>query len=115
MSIRPVDMQVTLPHATDVGKVQAVQNEQSSAAQQLFAEKLMKEAQERPGQVQGTQSTEFAKVNREKEREQEERKKKKNKGNKEQRNFSEQNKDKAKEQKNHSLDPLLGKNLDISS
>ena len=117
MSIRPVDMQVTLPHATDVGKVQAVQNEQSSAAQQLFAEKLMKEAQERQGQVQGTQSTEFAKVNREKEKEEEERKKKKNKGAKEQKNFSEQKKDadKAKEQRKHSLDPVLGKNLDISS
>ena len=69
MSIRPIDLQVVLPHAADVGRAQAIQNDQSAVSQQLFAEKLMKEAQEKQGQVQETQRSEFGKVKRDKEKE----------------------------------------------
>lgn len=113
MSIRPVDLQVILPHATDVGKVQAIQNDQAATSQQLFAEKLMREAQERQGQVQETQRSEMGKVTRDKEKDQQERKKKKK-----QQNVASEQKEKPEVKVNYkdrkgSLDPLIGKNLDI--
>ena len=113
MTIRPIDLQVVLPHATDVGRAQAIQNDQSVVSQQLFAEKLLKEAQEKRGQVQETQRSEFGKIKRDKEKE----RKKKNKPN--DTVFPKHTETKESQGKNidkkGSLDPVLGKNLDISS
>ena len=113
MTIRPVDLQVVLPHATDVGRAQAIQNDQSVVSQQLFAEKLLKEAQEKRGQVQETQRSEFGKIKRDKEKE----RKKKNKSNDavfSKHTAIKETKGKSIDKKG-SLDPVLGKNLDISS
>ncbi|MDR3349655.1 MAG: hypothetical protein LBO03_08725 [Acidaminococcales bacterium] len=118
MSIRPVDMQVILPHTTDVGKFQAVQNDQAAASQQLFAEKLQKEAILRQEQVQETQRGEFSKVNRDKEKEQKEGKKKKNSLKSPERAPTDKDNeapDGGGKKAKVSLDPLVGKNLDIIS
>ena len=116
MSLRPIDMQVVLPHVTDVGKVQAVQNDQSATSQQLFAEKLMKEAQEKESQVQETQRSEFGKVKRDKEKEQEERKKKKSAYQLSlSQDAKEEHKEKIVAERKGSLSPTVGKNIDVSS
>ena len=118
MSLRPIDMQVVLPHATDVGRVQAVQNDQSTTSQELFAEKLMKEAQGRESQVQETQRSEFGKVTRDKEKEKERQQQKKKKGAYQlslSNTPSEENQEKIVKDKKGSLSPMVGKNIDVSS
>ncbi len=117
MSIRPVDMQVILPHATDVGKVQAVQNDQTATSQQLFAEKLQREAESRQGQVQESKRAEFGKVTRDKEKEEQ-----KGGGQKYHASSGKEEEDSEQEKKQHQrvllsgmTDPVRGKNLDVSS
>ncbi len=115
MTIRPVDMQVVLPHATDVGRLQAEQNSQTANTQQLFAEKLQREAQMRQGQVQEASRIEHSKVTRNKERDQQGSKKKRNKqGNAPKEPKSEEHKESTHVPAKFA-DPILGKNLDISS
>ena len=115
MSIRPVDLQVILPHATDAGKVQANQNTQSNTMQQVFAEKLQKEAQLKQNQVQESPKGEFGKVNRDKEKEDSHSKKqKKEKEENSNMNLAEETYEKDLKTK-RSLNPVIGNNLDISS
>ncbi len=111
MTIRPIDMQIILPYVTDVSKVQAVQNDQSHNAQQQFAEKLQKEAQNKKAKVQETKSGEFSKITRDKEREQQKNKN----SNKFSQQKEEQQHPKEQAKKRDGLDPQIGKNLDISS
>lgn len=66
MSIRPIDLQVMMPHVTDIGKVQATQNQQMVTQQQQFAEQLQRQVEARQGQVEGTKKTEMPRVHREK-------------------------------------------------
>lgn len=66
MSIRPIDLQVMLPHVTDIGKVQATQNQQMVVQQQQFAEQMQRQVEARRGQVEGTKKTEMPRVHREK-------------------------------------------------
>jgi hypothetical protein len=111
-------MQVILPHTTDVGKFQAVQNEHAATSQQLFAEKLQKESMLRQEQVQETQRGEFSRVNRDKEKEQKEGKKKKNffkAADRAQTDGNDETPDGGGKKAKVSLDPLVGKNLDIIS
>ena len=114
MSIKPVDMQVILPQATDVGKFQAVQNDKSMISQQLFAEKLQKEAAQRQEQVQETERGEFGKVNREQEREKREKNKKKPQAKTAQAKTENDHGKAGNKRQPQNLDPLLGTNLDIS-
>ncbi len=67
MNIRPIDLQVIIPHATDIGKMQATQNNQQITQQQQFAEQLQRQAAEQQGQVQGTLRVEMPRVHRDKE------------------------------------------------
>ncbi len=121
MSIRPVDMQVILPHVTDVGKVQAVQNDQAATSQQLFAEKLQREAQMKQEQVQESKRAEFGKVTRDKEKEQQQKggkKKQQMSPGKEDKDANEALQEKKMQQRtilSGMTDPIRGKNLDVSS
>lgn len=118
MSFRPVDMQVILPQVTDAGRVQAVQNNQGNIAQNLFAEKLQKETEQRQEQVQKATKVELGKITRDQEKEEQGKKQKKNK----KQTFSMTPKEqleelhKEAEKKNSSgFSPTLGNNLDITS
>ena len=118
MSFRPVDMQVILPQVTDAGRVQAVQNNQSNVAQNLFAEKLQKETELRQEQVQKAAKVELSKITRDQEKEEQGKKQKKNK----KQAYSmtpkeildEANKE-AEKKTTGGFSPTLGNNLDITS
>lgn len=64
MSIRPMDMQVLIPKATEVGKQQNNLTQQSTLQQQQFAEELKKTVQVRQQQVQGMDKSQGNKVER---------------------------------------------------
>ena len=64
MSIRPIDMQVLIPKATEVGKQQNNLNQQSTLQQQQFVEELKKTVQVRQQQVQGMDKSQGGKVER---------------------------------------------------
>lgn len=66
MNIRPIDLQVIIPHATDIGKMQATQNSQQVTQQQLFAEQLQRQTAAQQGQVQGAQRVEMTRIHRDK-------------------------------------------------
>ena len=66
MNIRPIDLQVMIPHATDIGKVQATQNHQQVIQQQQFAEQMQRQVEAQQGQVQGALRVEMPRVHREK-------------------------------------------------
>lgn len=69
MSIRPVDLQVLIPRATEVGRHQQTADQQLTNQQQQFAEQLQQIAQSRQHKVQGTPKNEGGKVQREKDQE----------------------------------------------
>lgn len=118
MSFRPVDMQVILPQVTDAGRMQAVQNNQNNVAQNLFAEKLQKETEQRQEQVQKVVKVELGKITRDQEKEEQAKKQKKNKR---QANLlasddtSDDLKKEAEKKTSNGFSPTLGNNLDITS
>lgn len=58
MNIRSIDLQVLIPHATEVGKVQHNTNQQSALQQHDFATQWQKIAQDRQQQVQTVNESE---------------------------------------------------------
>lgn len=64
MNIRPVDLQIIIPKATEVGKTQAFMNQQSSIQQQYSEEKNQRIADQRLQQVQETFKNEGGKIQR---------------------------------------------------
>lgn len=64
MTIRPIDMQVLIPKATEVGKQQNTLAQQNTVQQQQLAEQMQKTAEMRQQQVQGTNKGEGGKVKR---------------------------------------------------
>ena len=72
MSIRPVDLQVLITRAKDVGRHRQTADQQLVNQQQQFAEQLQQIAQSRQHKVQSTPKDEGGKVQREKEREEKE-------------------------------------------
>lgn len=64
MSIRPIDMQVLIPRATEVGVQQNNLAQQSTIQQQQFAEQLSKAAEVRQQQVQGITKGQGGKIER---------------------------------------------------
>ncbi|QJW48390.1 hypothetical protein HA075_23475 [bacterium BFN5] len=64
MNIRPVDLQIIIPKATEVGKTQAFMNQQSTIQQQYSEEKNQKIADQRLQQVQETFKNEGGKIQR---------------------------------------------------
>lgn len=69
MSIRPVDLQVLIPRATEVGRVQQMVDQQNTLQQQQFAEQWQQISVSRQKKVQGTPKTVDGKIRREKEKE----------------------------------------------
>lgn len=66
MNIRPVDLQVLIPRATEVGKSQQVIDHQSSLQQQQFAEQWQQISTKRQQQVQEAPKGEGGKIQNEK-------------------------------------------------
>lgn len=64
MSIRPIDMQVIIPRATEVGIQQNNLAQQSTVQQQQFAEQMAKAAAVRQQQVQGINKGQGGKIER---------------------------------------------------
>lgn len=114
MNIRPIDLQVMLPHVTDIGKVQATQNQQQIVQQQQFAEQLQRQVDARQSQVEKTKKTEMPRIHREKQEEQEQH----TAGGQQHKRDAEKEKS---QEKMHSethvdeLDPVRGHNIDIVS
>lgn len=71
MNIRPIDLQVLIPHATEVSKTQAITNQQGIQQQQQFAEQFQKISTDMQHQVQSTAKSVETKVRREKDKNQE--------------------------------------------
>lgn len=76
MNIRSIDLQVLIPHATEVSKTQHAVNQHSTAQQQDFANHWQQIAQNRQKQVQTLNQTDGGKVAREQEQQEKGRKKK---------------------------------------
>jgi hypothetical protein len=68
MNIRPMDMQVLIPRATDVAKNQQISDQQGMQQQQQFAAEWKKIADVRQNQVQSSSKTEGEKVKAKEER-----------------------------------------------
>jgi hypothetical protein len=68
VSIRPVDLQVIIPRATEVSKTQQSSNQQIISQQQQFAEQWQQIAASRQQKVQNTSKTEGGKVRRDREK-----------------------------------------------
>lgn len=70
MSIRPVDLQILIPRATDVSKSQQIANQQLASQQQQFAEQWQQISASRQQKVQNTPQTEGGKIHSDTEKEQ---------------------------------------------
>lgn len=72
MNIYPMDMQVLIPRATDVGKTQQLANQQVVTEQQLFGEQMKERIEQREHQVQHLPKAEGGKItlNQDKEKQQ---------------------------------------------
>lgn len=109
MNIRPMDMQVLIPRATDVAKNQHINDQQSMQQQQQFAAEWKRIADTRQNQVQSSTKTEGEKVKAKEERER----------GKHQEQEKEENEQAAKETIEHTVnqpsvdDPLRGHTIDI--
>lgn len=66
MNIRPIDLQVLIPQATEAGKTQHTTNQQAAMQQQEFAALWQRISAERQQQVQNPEKSEGGKVTREK-------------------------------------------------
>ena len=66
MNIRSIDLQVLIPHATEVGRTQHIANQQNGIQQQDFASQWQRISQERQKQVQLVDQTDNGKVNEKK-------------------------------------------------
>ena len=71
MNIRPIDLQVLIPHTTEVSRTQAITNQQGIQQQQQFAEQFQKISADMQHQVQSTSKSVDGKVHREKDKNQE--------------------------------------------
>lgn len=114
MNIRPIDLQVMLPHVTDIGKVQATQNQQQIVQQQQFAEQLQRQVDARQGQVEKTKKTEMPRIHREKQKEQEQH----TTGDQQRKREAEESKQQEKlraETHGNGFDPVRGHNIDVVS
>lgn len=111
MNVRPMDMQVLIPHATDVGKAQHHANQQTMTQQQQFAEQLQKTNERRQKQVQGSEKSEGNKIKREDKRE-EKRQGKEGFGEKERKALPAAEVEKTEKV---SQDPLRGRCIDIKT
>jgi hypothetical protein len=76
MNIRPMDMQVLIPRATEVAKSQQSNEQQNTLQQQQFADKLEKLADNRQKQVQSSPKNEGGKVKAKTEQENQHKQKK---------------------------------------
>ena len=68
VSIRPVDLQIIIPRATDVGKTQQSSDHLLMSQQQQIAEQWQQISASRQQKVQSASKTEGGKVHREKEK-----------------------------------------------
>lgn len=73
MSIRPVDLQVLIPHATDVGKAQHVADKSLTTQQQQFAEQWQEISANRQQTVQNAPKVEGSKVRSDKQKQEKEK------------------------------------------
>jgi len=69
MSIRPIDLQVLIPRAGDVGRVQQIADHQTLLQQQQFAEQWQQINEHRQHQIQSTPKSVGGKVHGEKQSE----------------------------------------------
>jgi 5-hydroxyisourate hydrolase-like protein (transthyretin family) len=67
MNIRSIDLQVLIPHATEVSKTQHIANQQTASQQQDFALQWQRISQDRQQQVQTVNQSEDGKVTEKKE------------------------------------------------
>lgn len=109
MSIRPIDLQVLIPRATEVGKAQQVADQQSINQQQQFAEQWQKISDSRQQKVQNTPKSEGGKVHRDSAQQQNQEQEANHQ------NFSDERPQEPEQQSNQASnsDPVRGHVIDI--
>lgn len=116
MSIRPVDLQVLIPRATDVSKSQQVADQQLTSQQQQFAEQWQQISASRQQKVQNTSKAKGGKIHSDTEKERQSFNKKQG----EQQHSESFSGDKDTNTNNNSgvsllVDPALGHVIDIKT
>ena len=106
MSIKMVDLQVLIPKVQEVAKTQQIQQQGSDNQQASTASQLAREAKLLQSSVQETPRSEEGKIREREEEQNKKREKEGGKGAKPQENAGE-------EERELSLDPRLGKKIDI--
>lgn len=105
MNISPMNMQVVIPKATEVGKGQQQREQQTVFQQDFGAEKYQQNAHQRLKQVQKAEESESKKINDNQSKEE------KRRG---QQNFGEKNKKKENDEEVvMAVDTFRGHNIDI--
>ncbi|MPM68940.1 hypothetical protein SDC9_115877 [bioreactor metagenome] len=113
VSIRPVDLQVIIPRATEVSKTQQASDQQLISQQQQFAEQWQQISARRQQKVQSTSKTEGGKVHGD-----DKKKKNQKQGSQSGEGFDEQHSNDAKSSNNmlvQAADPMRGHLIDIKT
>ncbi|EGO63178.1 hypothetical protein [Acetonema longum] len=113
MNIRPIDLQVLIPKATEAGKAQHTTNQQAAIQQQEFAALWQRISAERQQQVQNPAKSEGGKVTRDKQPP--EKRGSQQDGQKDTEDNSEQSKEPAKATGSQFADPVRGHKIDIKT
>lgn len=115
MGIRPIDLQVLIPHATDVGKTQQIANQQPGINQQIFSEQFKQVAEQKQQQVQKTTSSEDGKITREQEKKQNQSRSSQQRSSQQSHDgqTSDDQQDDSVRNRPNDTDPLRGHSIDI--
>lgn len=108
MTIRPIDLQVLIPKASEINRVNHVQEIQSQIQQQQFASQFAQAVQNRQKQVQGTKQTEGQRVRLNKDS-------RGRGGNEEQSDTDSQQQGNTEEEAVTYINPNLGNHIDIKT
>lgn len=105
MTIRPMDLQVLIPKASEINRVNHIQDIQSQIQQQQFAAQFAQAVQKKQKQVLETSQTEGQRI----------RAKKDSRGRGSGGNKQPQQKDNAEDDGDKHLNPNLGNHIDIKT
>jgi hypothetical protein len=108
MNIRPLDLQVLIPRATEASRIQQNNDHQNSLQQQQFAEQLKQLTNKREHQVQNTPKNAGPKIQEQERQKQQQQQKEEKRGNPD-------GQDAASDAFQAVYDPSLGYRIDIKT
>lgn len=107
MNIRPIDLQILIPQASEASKIQHTANQQNAALQHDFANQWQKISQDRQQQVQTVIQPEGGKISEKQEQEKRQKERRRAQG------PSVKQQDQASQQIH--ADPLRGHTIDVKT